>query len=88
MAKRKSNSSKKIFNPFLLSLAAATGWAATHISYGFNSFAMIGAWLISAIAVGLIFRAVLALISPLVKLGYETIQCLLDPDHVNDRSDI
>lgn len=88
MAKKKNTNSKKIFNPFLLSLAAAAGWAATHTSYGFSSFAMIGAWLISALAVGLFVRAVLALISPLLKLGYEIIQYLLRPDHINDRNDI
>lgn len=88
MAKKKPSTPKRILNPFLLSLAAATGWAASQASYVFISFATFGAWLISALAVGLIVRAALAIIIPLLKLGSEFIQHLLNPDRINDRSDI
>lgn len=88
MAKKKQSNSSKIFNPFLLSLAAAAGWAATHTSYNFSSFSMIGAWLLSALAIGLFVRAILALISPILKLGFEVIQYTLSPDNINDRNDI
>lgn len=88
MAKKKSNHSKKIFNPFLLSFAAATGWAASQATYVFSSFSMLATWLISALSIGLIVRAALAIVIPILNLGSEFAQSFFKPDHINDRSDI
>lgn len=88
MAKKKLARPKKIFNPFLVSLAAATGWAAAQSSYAFSSFSMVAAWLISALSIGLIVRAALAVIIPLLKLGAEFVQYLFNPEHTNDRGGV
>ena len=71
MAKAKARKPKKLFSPFLLSLAAATGWAATHEPDSFTNFGMAGAWLLSALAVGLLVGAALALLAPLGGLCME-----------------
>lgn len=68
MAKQKASHQKKFFSPFLLSLAGAAGWAATHSPSGFSSPSVIAAWVISALAVGLAVRAVLALVGPIFRL--------------------
>ena len=74
MAKAKPRKPKKLFNPFLLSLAAMTGWAATHEPDSFTDFGMAGAWLLSALAVGLLVRAALALVAPLGGLGMQSLR--------------
>lgn len=69
MAKQKTTRSKKFFSPFLLSLAGAAGWGATHSPPTFNSPTVVAAWLISALSVGLSVRAILALVGPILKLS-------------------
>ena len=77
MAKAKSGKTKKLFNPFLLSIAAMTGWAATHEPESFSDPGAAGAWLLTALAVGLLMRAVLALLAPLGGLCVESLRLLL-----------
>lgn len=74
MAKVKPRKPKKLFSPFLLSLAAMTGWAATHEPASFSNPGMAGAWLLSAFAIGLLVRAALALAAPLGGLGMESLR--------------
>lgn len=74
MAKAKPRKPKKLFSPFLLSLAAMTGWAATHEPDSFTNFGMAGAWLLSAFAVGLLVCAALALLAPLGGLCAESLR--------------
>ena len=76
MAKAKSGKPKKLFSPFLLSLAAMTGWAATHEPDSFGNPGMVGAWLLAALAVGLLTRAVLALLAPLAGLFVDSLRLL------------
>ncbi len=73
MAKTKPAKPKKLFSSFLLSLAAMTGWAAMHEPDSFINPGMAGAWLLSAIAVGLLVRAALALAAPFGKLCMESL---------------
>ncbi|WP_298222488.1 hypothetical protein [Acidocella sp.] len=77
--------SKKLFSPLLLSLAATTGWAATNEPESFTNFAMAGAWLLSALAVGLLVRAALAFAAPLSGLGMETLRLALSDSRPNRR---
>ncbi|MDE2319917.1 MAG: hypothetical protein KGK02_09500 [Rhodospirillales bacterium] len=74
MAKAKPRKQKKLFSPFLVSLAAMTGWAATHEPGSFADFGMAGAWLLSAFAVGLLVCAALALLGPLGGLCVESLR--------------
>ncbi|MBU6418108.1 MAG: hypothetical protein KGQ79_00070 [Proteobacteria bacterium] len=86
MAKVKSRKPKKLFSPFLLSLAAMTGWAATHEPASFSNSGMAGAWLLSAFAIGLLVRAVLALAAPLGGLGMESLRLAFNnPSGSNQR---
>lgn len=85
--KAKAKAHKKIFSPFLLSLACTAGWAATHAPSAFSSAGLVGAWLIAALAVGLSTRAVLALISPLLNLASDFIQHLSDQESTNSEDD-
>lgn len=71
MAKKTSGHPKKLFSPILLSLAAATTWAATNTPFSLSNLGLVASWLITALAVGLAACAVLALILPLLKLGGE-----------------
>ena len=87
MAKKKAVRSKKFFSPFLLSLAGAAGWAATHSPAGFTSPPVIGAWLISALAAGLAVRAVLALVSPILKLIGDLFRDAANPGSTHDGND-
>lgn len=77
MAKTKPAKTRKLFSPFLLSLAAMTGWAALHEPANFSNPGMVGAWALAALAVGLLVRASLALLSPLGGLCVETLRLLL-----------
>ena len=56
--------SRRIFSPFMLTLAVMAGWAAAHEPPQFSA-ASLGVWICSAIAVALLARAVLALLTPL-----------------------
>ena len=87
MAKKKSARPKKFFSPLLLSLAGAAGWAAMHSPPSLSSQGEVGAWLISALAVGLFIRAVLAIISPIIKLFSDILQHLSGPSAADDRND-
>ena len=77
MAKAKPGKTRKLFSPFLLSLAAMTGWAATHEPASFSNPGMAGAWLLAALAVGLLVRAALALLAPLGGLCLEGLRLLI-----------
>ncbi len=87
MAKAKSGKPRKLFSPFLLSLAAMTGWAATHEPESFNNPGMAGAWLLAALAVGLLVRAGLALLAPLGGLCVESARMLLGNASFPSRGD-
>ena len=52
-----------------------TGWAATHEPASFSNPGMAGAWLLAALAVGLLVRAALALLAPLGGLCVERRAC-------------
>lgn len=88
MAKQKSPRQKKFFSPFLLSLAGAAGWAATHSPGSLSSPSVIGAWVISALAIGLVVRAVLALVGPILKLGGDLFRHSSGTDGKNNRNDL
>lgn len=77
MAKAKSGKTRKLFSPFLLSLAAMAAWAALHEPDSFGNPGMLGAWLLAALAVGLLVRAALALLAPLGTLGMESARLLV-----------
>lgn len=77
MAKAKSGKSRKLFSPFLLSLAAMTGWAATHEPEGLADPGTAGAWLLASFAVGLLVRALLAILAPFGKLCADSLRLLL-----------
>lgn len=87
MAKKKSEHKKGVFSPFLLSLAGAAAWAATHTPYHFNAIDVVVAWLITALAVGLLIRAFLALLSPVFKLIGEALRHAISPGSTNDQND-
>jgi hypothetical protein len=55
----------KILSPFMLTLAAMTGWAAAH-EPDVMSPATVGVWICSALTVALLTRAGLALFTPLL----------------------
>ncbi|MDE1895638.1 MAG: hypothetical protein KGH91_01045 [Rhodospirillales bacterium] len=74
MAKAKARKPKKLFSPFLLSLAAMTAWAATHEPDSFTDVGMAGAWLLSAFAVGLLASAALALLAPIGGVFIESLR--------------
>ena len=88
MAQKKPDRSKRIFNPFLLSLAGGAGWAATNSPPDFNNPDVICAWLITSLAVGLLVRAALALLSPILRLIGDALQHVARPNQTNDRNDI
>lgn len=87
MAKKKLDHPKGMFRPFLLSLAGAAAWAATHTPARFNALDVVVAWLITALAVGLLIRAVLALLSPLFKLVGDILLHSVNPGSPNDQND-
>lgn len=88
MAKKKpSKRPKKVFRPFLLSLAAGAGWAAMHSPLHFSAPEEVGAWLISALAVALVVRAALALLSPIFGLLGDALWHTNNADRANDRND-
>ena len=87
MAKRKIEQPKKFFNPFLLSLAAATSWAALHEPGHFDDLSMIGAWLISALSIGFLARAGLAMMPPLFKLLADILRYFIYQNSTDDKSD-
>jgi hypothetical protein len=57
--------SKKLLSPFMLTLAAMTGWAAAHEPDPFTA-ASVGVWICGAVTVALLTRAGLALFTPLL----------------------
>jgi hypothetical protein len=61
----KAAKSRKILSPFMLTLAAMTGWAAGHEPDVFTPGSL-GVWLIGACTIALLTRAALALLSPLL----------------------
>ena len=61
----KSAKSKKLLSPFMLTLAAMTGWAASHEPDVFST-ASVGVWICGAFTVALLTRAALALFTPLL----------------------
>ncbi|MGE4481063.1 hypothetical protein [Acidocella sp.] len=77
MAKVKPGKPRKLFSPFLVSSAASAGWASLHEPATFTNPAVTGAWLLAALAAGLIVRATLALLMPLVGLCVESVRLLL-----------
>lgn len=87
MAKKKPAKPKKIFSPFLLSVAVAAGWAALHSPAHFNPPGEAAAWAVSALAVALVTRAALAIISPLIKLVSDILRHLAGPGGADDRND-
>ena len=87
MAKAKSGKQKKIFSPFLVSLAALTGWAAVHEPANFTNPAIAGAWLLEALAVGLLVRATLAVLSPVIKLCGEIFQIITGKSRLHSHGD-
>lgn len=56
---------KTLLSPFMLTLAAMTGWAAAH-EPGIFTPASVGVWVCGAFTVALLARAALALVSPLL----------------------
>lgn len=68
MAKKTAGQPKKLFSPLLLSLAAATAWAATNAPVSLSNLGLVASWLIAALAVGLAACAILALALPVLKL--------------------
>lgn len=87
MAKKKPVRAKKIFSPFLLSLAGAAGWAAMHTPPSMASQGELGAWLMSALAIGLVIRAALAILSPIIKLFSDMLQHITSPSVADDQND-
>ena len=57
--------SQKLLSPFVLTLAAMAGWAASHEPANFT-IASAGVWICSAFTVALLTRAALALFTPLL----------------------
>jgi len=58
----------KILNPFWLTLAATAGWGATHVPASLD-LGSAGAWALFSLTAGLLVRAALALVSPLLGLA-------------------
>lgn len=88
MAKQKrTKRPKKIFSPFLLSLAGGAGWAALHSPTHFGAPEETGAWLISALSIALLVRAGLALLGPILGLFGQALWHPTRQDHANDRND-
>lgn len=87
MAKKKTAPKKGVFSPFLLSLAGAAAWAATHTPARFNAVDVVAAWLITALAVGLLIRAFLALLGPVFKLIGDFLRHTVNPSSTNDQND-
>jgi hypothetical protein len=56
---------KKLLSPFMLTLAAMAGWAASHEPDVFST-ASVGVWICGACTVALLTRAALALFTPLL----------------------
>ncbi len=77
MAKAKTAKPKKLLSPLLLSIAAMAGWAATHEPASFTDPGLAGSWLLTALAILLLTRALLALLLPLAGLCVETTRLLL-----------
>lgn len=63
----KSKKSHSLINPFFLTLAAGAGWAAAH-EPAHLTLASGGVWVCSALTVGLLSRAALALLIPLLEI--------------------
>lgn len=61
----KSAKSTKRLSPFMLTMAAMTGWAASHEPDIFST-ASVGVWICGAFTVALLTRAALALFTPLL----------------------
>lgn len=61
----KSANSKKLLSPFMLTMAAMTGWAAAHEPAPFT-IASVGVWVCGAVTVALLARAGLALATPVL----------------------
>jgi hypothetical protein len=61
----KAAKSKKFLSPFILTMAAMTGWAASHEPDAFST-ASVGVWICGACTVALLTRAALALFTPLL----------------------
>ena len=61
----KSAKTQKLLSPFMLTLAAMTGWAAAHEPDAFTT-ASAGVWVCGAFTVALLTRAALALFTPLL----------------------
>ncbi len=74
MAKKKPAKPSGILHPFLLSLAAGTGWAALHEPADLTNPGLLGAWLLTALAIALLTRAGLALLAPLAGLLGEALR--------------
>lgn len=87
MAKKPATPSKKLFSPFLLSIAAATAWAATNAPLGFSNIGALASWLITALAVGLAACAVMALALPLLKLVGEVFLRWLQTPRSSDKNE-
>ena len=72
--------SKKLISPFMLTLAAMTGWAAAHEPDVFST-ASVGVWICGACTVALLTRAVLALFTPLLGFLSVVFARALKPGH-------
>ena len=64
----KSAKRKTTLSPFMLTLAAMTGWAAAYEPANFTT-ASVGVWICSACTVALLTRAALALFTPLLGIA-------------------
>lgn len=59
--------SRKIVNPFILTVAALAAWGAAHVPEQFT-VASAGVWICGAVTVALLTRAALALGAPLIAI--------------------
>jgi hypothetical protein len=59
--------SRKLLSPFMLTLAAMSGWAAAHEPANFTTTS-VGVWICSAFTVALLTGAGLALFTPLLSM--------------------
>ncbi len=64
----KSVKRKALLSPFMLTLAAMTGWAAAN-EPGIFTPASVGVWICSACTVALLTRAALALFTPVLGMA-------------------
>lgn len=67
----------KILSPLWLTLAAVCGWGASHVPASMDVDSA-GSWALEALAVGILVRAVLAFLSPLLGLSEALIVRLIE----------